>query len=99
MEQMAAQAVNCGAEPVLDTITAVDLSCRPFVCTADSGDRYAPRLIPATGAQARWLGLPSEQKFAGHGVSACHVRWLLFPQPAGSPWSAAAIPRSRKHCT
>jgi thioredoxin reductase (NADPH) len=72
MEQMAAQARNCGAELVFDSITAVDLSRRPFACTADSGDRYtAEALILATGAQARWLGLPSEQKFSGHGVSAC----------------------------
>jgi thioredoxin reductase (NADPH) len=72
MEQMAAQAANCGAELVFDTITTVDLSRRPFACIADSGDRYvAQTLILATGAQARWLGLPSEQKFAGHGVSAC----------------------------
>ena len=72
MEQMAAQASNCGAELVFDSITAVDLSRRPFACTADSGDRYmAEALILATGAQARWLGLPSEQKFSGHGVSAC----------------------------
>ena len=72
MEQMAAQARNCGAELVFDSITAVDLSRRPFACTADSGDRYtADALILATGAQARWLGLPSEQKFSGHGVSAC----------------------------
>jgi thioredoxin reductase (NADPH) len=72
MEQMAAQAANCGAELVFDSITAVDLSRRPLACTADSGDHYAAEtLILATGAQARWLGLPSEQKFAGHGVSAC----------------------------
>ena len=72
MEQMAAQAANCGAGLVFDSITAVDLSRRPFACTADSGDRYLTEtLILATGAQARWLGLPSEQKFAGHGVSAC----------------------------
>jgi thioredoxin reductase (NADPH) len=72
MEQMAAQAANCGAELVLDTITAVDLSRRPFMCTADSGDRYAAEtLILATGAQARWLGLPGERKFGGRGVSAC----------------------------
>jgi thioredoxin reductase (NADPH) len=72
MEQMAAQASNCGAELVFDSITAVDLSRRPFACTADSGDRYtADALILATGAQARWLGLPSEQRFSGHGVSAC----------------------------
>ncbi len=72
MEQMAAQASNCGAELVFDSITAIDLSRRPFACTADSGDRYmAEAVILATGAQARWLGLPSEQKFSGHGVSAC----------------------------
>jgi thioredoxin reductase (NADPH) len=72
MEQMAAQASNCGAELVFDTITAVDLSRRPFACTADSGERYLTEtLILTTGAQARWLGLPSEQKFSGHGVSAC----------------------------
>src|SRR5918996_1788984 len=72
MEQMAAQAANCGAELVFDLITAVDLSRRPFACTADGGDLYlADALILATGAQARWLGLESEQRFSGHGVSAC----------------------------
>ena len=72
MEQMAAQAANCGAELVFDTITAVDLSRRPFAGTADAGDVYlADTLILATGAQARWLGLVSEQRFSGHGVSAC----------------------------
>jgi thioredoxin reductase (NADPH) len=72
MEQMAAQATSCGAELVFDTITAVDLSRRPFACTADSGDLYlADSLILATGAQARWLGLESERHFSGHGVSAC----------------------------
>jgi len=72
MEQMAAQAANCGAELVFDTITAVDLSRRPFAGTADAGDVYlADTLILATGARARWLGLESEQRFSGHGVSAC----------------------------
>jgi thioredoxin reductase (NADPH) len=72
MEQMAAQATNCGAELVFDSMTALDLSRRPFACTADAGDRYlADTLILATGAQARWLGLESEQRFSGHGVSAC----------------------------
>jgi thioredoxin reductase (NADPH) len=72
MEQMAAQAANCGAGLVFDTITAVDLGRRPFACLADGGDRYlADALILATGAQARWLGLESERAFAGHGVSAC----------------------------
>src|SRR5918995_1054626 len=72
MEQMAAQAANCGAELVFDNIVAVDLARRPFPCRTDSGDLFlADSLILATGAQARWLGLPSERKFAGHGVSAC----------------------------
>ena len=72
MEQMAAQAANCGAELVFDSIVAVDLARRPFRCRTDSGDLFlADSLILATGAQARWLGLPSERKFAGHGVSAC----------------------------
>jgi thioredoxin reductase (NADPH) len=72
MEQMAAQAVNCGAELVFDTMVEVDLARRPFACRADSGATLlAASLILATGAQARWLGLPSEKAFAGHGVSAC----------------------------
>jgi thioredoxin reductase (NADPH) len=72
MEQMAAQAANCGAELVFDSIAAVDLARRPFPCRTDSGDLFlADSVILATGAQARWLGLPSERKFAGHGVSAC----------------------------
>jgi thioredoxin reductase (NADPH) len=72
MEQMAAQAANCGAELVFDTITEVDLSRRPFRCIADSGELFeAETLILATGAQARWLGLDSERRFSGHGVSAC----------------------------
>src|SRR3954464_12171762 len=57
---------------MFDTITEVDLSRRPFKAAADSGDIfYGDTLIIATGAQARWLGLPSEQKFRGFGVSAC----------------------------
>ena len=72
MEQMAAQAANCGAELVLDSIASVDLGGRPFRCVADSGEVYlADALILATGAQARWLGLPSEARFRGFGVSAC----------------------------
>jgi thioredoxin reductase (NADPH) len=72
MEQMAGQAAHCGAKLVFDTITQVNLGRRPFVCTADSGDVYrAETLVLATGAQARWLGLESEQRFAGVGVSAC----------------------------
>jgi len=57
---------------VQDTIASVDLAQRPFTLIGDSGDRYtADALIIATGAQASWLGLPSEAKFQGFGVSAC----------------------------
>ncbi|MBJ6127559.1 thioredoxin-disulfide reductase [Microvirga splendida] len=72
MEQMKQQAENVGANLVYDTIVNVDLSKRPFRAEGDSGDVYvADALIIATGAQARWLGLPSEEFFNGHGVSAC----------------------------
>ncbi|MGI9504044.1 MAG: thioredoxin-disulfide reductase [Geminicoccaceae bacterium] len=72
MEQMAAQATHCGTEIVSDMIASVDFDERPYRCVADSGDVYlADAVILATGAQARWLGLPSEQKFSGFGVSAC----------------------------
>ncbi len=72
MEQMAAQAANCGAELVFDIITEVNLDGVPFRAKADSGDVFiADALVIATGAVARWLGLPSEQAYTGHGVSAC----------------------------
>jgi len=72
MEQMQAQAQHVGAKIVTDTVTKVELATRPFRLTCDSGDIYfADALIIATGAQARWLDLPSEQKFKGYGVSAC----------------------------
>jgi thioredoxin reductase (NADPH) len=72
MEQMRLQAEHVGTTMVFDTVTEVDLSRRPFRCVGDSGDTYiADALIIATGAQARWLGLPSEQRFRGFGVSAC----------------------------
>jgi thioredoxin reductase (NADPH) len=72
MEQMSAQAAHVGTDIVYDLITAVDFSKRPFRATADSGDQYeADSVIIATGAQARWLGLESETKYQGAGVSAC----------------------------
>ncbi|SRR5579885_451619 len=72
MEQMQAQASHVGTRIVTDTVTKVELSQRPFRLSCDSGDVYlADALIIATGAQARWLDLPSEQKFKGYGVSAC----------------------------
>jgi thioredoxin reductase (NADPH) len=72
MEQMRHQAEHVGTRVVVDLVTAVDLGRRPFVATGDSGDVYrGETLILATGAQARWLGLPSEEMFRGFGVSAC----------------------------
>ncbi|QYO75747.1 thioredoxin-disulfide reductase [Devosia salina] len=72
MDQMKAQAEHVGTRIVNDIIASVDLDVRPFVLHGDSGDTYtADSLIIATGAQAKWLGLPSEQKFQGFGVSAC----------------------------
>jgi len=72
MEQMQAQAQHVGTKIVTDTVTKVELKQRPFKLVCDSGDVYiADALIIATGAQARWLDLPSEQKFKGYGVSAC----------------------------
>lgn len=72
MEQMEAQARHVGTELISDTIVDVDLSRRPFRAVGDSGDVYlGETLIICTGAQARWLGLPSEKKFQGFGVSAC----------------------------
>lgn len=72
MEQMKAQAANVGTQTMSDVIVDVDLQERPFRCTGDSGAIYTgDTLVIATGAQARWLGLPGEAKFRGFGVSAC----------------------------
>ena len=72
MEQMHAQAVHVGTSMVSDHILEADLSQHPFRLTGDSGATYScDALIIATGAQARWLGIPSEEAFKGYGVSAC----------------------------
>lgn len=72
MEQMQEQAAHVGVRLVTDHVTSVELGHRPFRITCDSGTSYlAETLILATGAQARWLGLPSEEAFKGYGVSAC----------------------------
>ncbi|MBR1178985.1 MULTISPECIES: thioredoxin-disulfide reductase [Bradyrhizobium] len=72
MEQMEKQAVHVGTKIVSDLVIKLDTTQRPFRLTCDSGDVYlADAVILATGAQARWLGLPSEAKFQGGGVSAC----------------------------
>ena len=72
MIRMQEHATAMGAEVIFDTITALDLSKRPFTAQSDSGTVYtADAVILATGAMAKWLGLPSEEKFKGFGVSAC----------------------------
>ena len=72
MDQMREQAEHVGAEIVADLVVEADLSARPFKVRCDSGQTWlAETLIIATGAQAKWLGIPSEQKFQGFGVSAC----------------------------
>jgi thioredoxin reductase (NADPH) len=72
MEQMQKQAENVGARIAYDLVTGVDFSQRPFRIFTDSGDTYlADSVIITTGAQARWLGLDSEKRYNGKGVSAC----------------------------
>ncbi len=72
MEQMEKQAAHVGTHIIHDTIMSVDFSKRPFKCVGDSGDEYvSDAVVIATGASARWLGLESEKKFSGFGVSAC----------------------------
>ena len=72
MEEMQAQAEHVGTKIVWDHISAVDLSRRPFRLTGDSGAQYiADALVISTGAQAKWLGLPSEEHMKGRGASAC----------------------------
>ena len=72
MEQMQRQAEHVGTRIINDMVMDVDFSARPFRCTGDGGDVYlAETVVIATGAQARWLGLPSESRLQGAGVSAC----------------------------
>ena len=72
MEQMRAQAEHVGAEVIEDIVVSADLSSRPFRLKLDSGaEMLAETVIISTGAQAKWLGLESEQKYQGFGVSAC----------------------------
>jgi thioredoxin reductase (NADPH) len=72
MEQMQNQAENMGAETLFDHVGGVDLSRRPFVIeTESSGTITADAIVVATGAQAKWIGLESEERFKGYGVSAC----------------------------
>lgn len=72
MEQMEKQAENVGVNIVMDAVSEVDFSNRPFICKTDGGQTYeAESVIIATGAGAKWLGIPSEEKYQGFGVSGC----------------------------
>ena len=72
MEQMEAQARHVGTEAYFDMIVECDFDARPMVCRGDSGQVYtADAVVISTGAEAKWLGLPSEERFRGFGVSAC----------------------------
>ncbi len=71
MEEMQAQAEHVGTRMIWDHVNDVDLSRRPFVLTGDSGEYHCDTLVIATGAQAKWLGLPSEEHMKGKGASAC----------------------------
>ena len=72
MEDMRQQALNLGVQMIEDQITEVNFQTRPFVCKSENSNTFtADTVIIATGASARWLGLPSEEKFRGFGVSGC----------------------------
>src|SRR5579863_9517506 len=71
MEQFEEQARRFGTEMIPEDVTAIDFSKRPFKLTTDSGEYLARAIIISTGASAKWLGLPSEQRLQGRGVSAC----------------------------
>ncbi|MDR0968030.1 MAG: thioredoxin-disulfide reductase [Holosporaceae bacterium] len=74
MDQMKRQAEKMGVETVSDVIESVDFSKRPFVCVGESGTSYESKtVVIATGADAKWLGVPGEKKYLGAGVSACAV--------------------------
>ena len=100
MIRMEAHAKAMGCEVVGDIIASLDLSRRPFTAAGDSGTTYTcDAVILATGARAKWLGLPSEEKFKGFGVSACATCDGFFYRGKEVLWSAAATPRSKKRCS
>lgn len=72
MEQMRQQAINLGVEIIDDRIVEVDFKQRPFICSSENHNQFTgDTVIICTGASARWLGLPNEEKFRGFGVSGC----------------------------
>ena len=96
MERMKAHAERFNTEIVNDHIHTVDFSKRPFVLSGDYGNYTCDALIIATGASAKYLGIPSEDKFRGKGVSACATCDGFFYKGQRSWSSAAATPRSKR---
>ncbi len=100
MTKMRDQAVHFGTRLIPDSIIAIDLRDSPFRCTTASGEVYTgTSVILATGAQARWLGSPSENVYRGYGVSACATCDGFFFGGVMSSLPAAATPLWRKLCT
>ena len=100
MRQMKAQAENVGTHLVSDYIVDVDLSSRPFKATGDSGTVYTgDTVVIATGAKARWLGLPSEEKFQGKGVSACALVMDFSFATKKSPLLVVVIQPLKRPCS
>lgn len=100
MEQMQGQAEHVGTRLVRDVIVDVDFTQRPYRAVGDSGDIYlGDAVVIATGAQARWLGLESEEKYQGFGV--LHVQPVTVSSIVSGKWSwsAAEIRRLKKHCS
>ena len=98
MMRFLAHAERFGTEIIFDEITSVNLQQKPFTLTGDNGVYTCDALIIATGASAKYLGLPSEEKFAGKGVSACATCDGFFLKIKKSLSSAAAIRQSKKPC-
>ena len=99
MERMREHAERFETEIVFDHINEVDLKNKPFTLKGDSGTFTCDALIIATGASARYLGLPSEEAFMGKGVSACATCDGFFTATSRSPWWAVVTPLWKKHCT
>ena len=98
MERMHEHATKFETEIIFDHINKVDLQNRPFRLNGDNGEYTCDALIIATGASARYLGLPSEEAFKGRGVSACATCDGFFYRNQKLRSSAAAIPRLKRRC-
>lgn len=99
MQRMQEHAERFETEIVFDHINAVDLANKPFTLRGDSGTYTCDALIVATGASARYLGLPSEETFMGKGVSACATVTVSSTATSRLPWSVAATLPWKRRCT